>query len=192
MHPILDCADRACSHHRMYRLGRSHAHVSGGSSGVPDCIEGNAPMLRMWPIRIVASAVAFCAALPIAVESAHACSRFVYLGQDGKIFTARSMDWARPIQTSLYILPRGMERNGEVGPNSIRWTSKYGSLVATAFDGRDGVRQFHLRRRERTGAERQYSLARRIAVPRLRRHRPARTRSVGVGAIRSRQLRDGR
>lgn len=91
-------------------------------------------MLRMWPIRIVASAVAFCAALPIAVESAHACSRFVYLGQDGKIFTARSMDWARPIQTSLYILPRGMERNGEVGPNSIRWTSKYGSLVATAFD----------------------------------------------------------
>ncbi|MFJ5488392.1 linear amide C-N hydrolase [Hansschlegelia beijingensis] len=68
------------------------------------------------------------------VVSATACSRFVYLGDDGNVFTARSMDWEKPIQTDLYVLPRGMERDGGVGPNSIRWTSKYGSLVAPVFD----------------------------------------------------------
>ncbi|AWN36216.1 linear amide C-N hydrolase [Methylobacterium radiodurans] len=91
-------------------------------------------MTRILSIRVFVSVVAFWATLQGVVEPAGACSRFVYLGRDGKIFTARSMDWETPIGTDLYILPRGMARNGEVGPNSIQWTSKYGSLVATAFD----------------------------------------------------------
>lgn len=90
-------------------------------------------MPQTLPTRIFVSLVAFWAAFQGILEPAGACSRFVYLGQDGKIFTARSMDWAKPIGTDLYILPRGMARNGEVGPDSIRWTSKYGSLVATAL-----------------------------------------------------------
>ncbi|QEO17224.1 linear amide C-N hydrolase [Acetobacter vaccinii] len=64
---------------------------------------------------------------------ASACTRVVYLGGEA-VMTARSMDWKQPIGTSLYILPRGMDRCGEAGPNSLRWTSKYGSVVATGYD----------------------------------------------------------
>lgn len=73
----------------------------------------------------------------------YACTRFVYLGQDGNVVTARSMDWKYDIGSNLYILPRGMERNGEVGPNSLRWTAKYGSVVTTAYDvsTTDGVNE---------------------------------------------------
>ncbi|MGA0599018.1 linear amide C-N hydrolase [Enterovirga sp. CN4-39] len=100
-------------------------------------------MLQAVPNRIAVSLVALCAALQASVQPASACSRFVFLGDDGKIFTARSMDWAQRIDTDLYILPRGMARNGEVGPNSLRWTAKYGSLVATAFNNStsDGVNE---------------------------------------------------
>jgi choloylglycine hydrolase len=42
------------------------------------------------------------------------------------------MDWAEDPGTNLYCFPRGMSRHGAAGPNSITWTSKYGS-VACAF-----------------------------------------------------------
>lgn len=63
-----------------------------------------------------------------------ACSRVVYQGPEDIVLTARSMDWADEIYSNLWIFPRGMEREGRVGPNSIRWTSKYGSIIASAFD----------------------------------------------------------
>ena len=44
------------------------------------------------------------------------------------------MDWSEEIFTNLWIFPRGMSRNGEVGPNSITRTSKYGSVVASAYE----------------------------------------------------------
>lgn len=75
--------------------------------------------------------------------AADACTRLVYLGPDGNVITARSMDWKSDITTNLYVLPRGMKRSGEAGPNSIEWTSKYGSLVATGYDvsTTDGVNE---------------------------------------------------
>ncbi|WP_428032712.1 linear amide C-N hydrolase [Ancylobacter sp.] len=63
-----------------------------------------------------------------------ACTRLVYLGPEGNIVTARSMDWKDNIPTNLWILPRGIAREGKAGPNSIRWTARFGSLVATGFD----------------------------------------------------------
>ncbi|MDA3944353.1 MAG: linear amide C-N hydrolase [Bacteroidetes bacterium] len=63
-----------------------------------------------------------------------ACTRVVYKGNNGLILTARSMDWSTEIGTNLWLLPRGMERNGEVGKNSIHWKSKYGSIIASGFD----------------------------------------------------------
>lgn len=66
--------------------------------------------------------------------SAFSCTRVVYKGLNNLILTARSMDWKEDIKTNLWIFPRGMERNGEVGPKSIKWKSKYGSVVATAYD----------------------------------------------------------
>lgn len=68
------------------------------------------------------------------IPSAFACTRVVYKGLNGVILTARSMDWKDDILTNLWIFPRGMERNGEVGPNSIKWKSRYGSVIASGYD----------------------------------------------------------
>lgn len=65
---------------------------------------------------------------------ADACTRLVYLGHGDDVITARSMDWKVDVQTNLWIFPRGMKRSGEAGPNSIRWTSKYGSVIATGYE----------------------------------------------------------
>jgi len=79
----------------------------------------------------------------VGLTQALACTRLVYLGPNDNIITARSMDWKTDIGTNLWILPRGAERTGETGPNSIAWTSKYGSVVATAYDiaTTDGVNE---------------------------------------------------
>ncbi len=65
---------------------------------------------------------------------AEACTRFVYHGVDGEVITARSMDWKLDVGTNLWAFPRGMKRSGEAGPNSVHWTSKYGSVIATGYD----------------------------------------------------------
>ncbi|MFC4723961.1 linear amide C-N hydrolase [Glycocaulis abyssi] len=72
--------------------------------------------------------------LAFGVAAAEACTRVVYLGPEGRIITARSMDWRTDIGSNLWILPRGVERNGETGDNSLQWTARYGSVVATAYD----------------------------------------------------------
>jgi choloylglycine hydrolase len=64
----------------------------------------------------------------------NACTRVVYKGPNGTILTARSMDWTEDILTNLWIFPRGIERNGEVGANSLTWKSKYGSVIASGYD----------------------------------------------------------
>ena len=63
-----------------------------------------------------------------------ACTRVVYNGLDGTVMTARSMDWKEDPYTNLWIFPRGMFRSGETGNNSVHWTSKYGSVVASAYE----------------------------------------------------------
>ncbi|TWF35365.1 penicillin amidase [Chitinophaga polysaccharea] len=71
---------------------------------------------------------------PLTVRMAMACTRVVYKGQDGIVMTARSMDWSDDILSNMWIFPRGMERNGEVGPASVKWTSKYGSVIVSGYD----------------------------------------------------------
>ena len=63
-----------------------------------------------------------------------ACTRVVYLGANDHVITARSMDWKVDVGTNLWIFPRGMARTGETGPDSIKWTSKYGSVIASGYD----------------------------------------------------------
>lgn len=63
-----------------------------------------------------------------------ACTRVVYKGPNNSVITARSMDWKDEIDANLWVFPRGISRNGEVGPQSVQWTSKYGSIVTTAWD----------------------------------------------------------
>ncbi|MCK9452213.1 MAG: linear amide C-N hydrolase [Bacteroidales bacterium] len=65
---------------------------------------------------------------------AKACTRVVYKGTNGNYMTARSMDWKTEIPANLWVMPRGIERNGQAGDNSIAWTAKYGSIITSAWD----------------------------------------------------------
>jgi choloylglycine hydrolase len=80
-------------------------------------------------VGLVASVVSL-----IALRAPQACTRAVYLGPENTIITVRSMDWKTDLGSNLWVFPRGMPRDGAAGPSAIRWTSKYGSLAATAFD----------------------------------------------------------
>ncbi|MFH6968399.1 linear amide C-N hydrolase [Flavobacterium sp. FlaQc-28] len=62
------------------------------------------------------------------------CTRVLYKGLDELVLTARSMDWSSDLHTNLWLLPRGIHRTGEEGPQSIEWTSKYGSVVSAVYD----------------------------------------------------------
>ena len=50
------------------------------------------------------------------------------------VATGRSMDWKTDMHSNLWVFPRGMKRNGETGENSLEWTSRYGSVVTSAFE----------------------------------------------------------
>lgn len=82
--------------------------------------------------------LAVCALLSCLVcshfKAVHACSRAIYLGPEDIVITTRSMDWASDIGTNLWVLPVGMSRDGACGGQSAKWTSKYGSVIASAFD----------------------------------------------------------
>jgi penicillin V acylase-like amidase (Ntn superfamily) len=70
----------------------------------------------------------------ITSSAALACSRVTYTGSDGLVVTGRSMDWMVSLHTNLWAFPEGIKRNGADGKESLTWTSKYGSVVATAYD----------------------------------------------------------
>ena len=64
----------------------------------------------------------------------NACTRVVYHGDNNMIITGRTMDWKEDTRSNIWIFPRGMERNGEVGKDPMRWKSKYGSVITSAYD----------------------------------------------------------
>ncbi|MCM1020582.1 MAG: linear amide C-N hydrolase [Muribaculum sp.] len=87
----------------------------------------------------------FASALLAAVaigNRADACSRVLYVGdttvqnQDSILrIVGRSLDWRTPIPTNIYVYPRGMAKQGNVGENSVHWTSRYGAVYAVSYDG---------------------------------------------------------
>lgn len=82
--------------------------------------------------RVFATGLA--AVIATAPSLSYACTRLVYLGAKSQVITARSMDWRFEMPTDLWIFPRGMARSGEVGPNSLQWKSRYGSVIASAYE----------------------------------------------------------
>jgi choloylglycine hydrolase len=45
------------------------------------------------------------------------------------------MDWNDPTaETALWVFPRGMDRDGGIGKNPVKWTSKYGSVIASFYN----------------------------------------------------------
>ncbi len=84
------------------------------------------------------SLIAACATAIIGMlgvqHDADACTRFVYHGAGDEIFTGRSMDYKVDTGTHLWMFPRGMQRTGETGADTLKWTSRYGSVIASAYD----------------------------------------------------------
>jgi choloylglycine hydrolase len=63
-----------------------------------------------------------------------ACTRVLYQGPNGTVIVGRTMDWSTDLHSNLWLFPRGMKRNGEVKKNSVKWTSKYGSVITSAYE----------------------------------------------------------
>lgn len=65
---------------------------------------------------------------------ADACTRCVFIGDDGNIITGRNLDWREDIPTNLYVFPRGIKRAGYDTDSTLTWTSQYGSVSAVSYD----------------------------------------------------------
>lgn len=85
--------------------------------------------------NITKMTLALCAMILFAMSrNVDACTRVVYKGTGNMVITARSMDWKDEIDANIWIFPRGLERSGNVGDKSAIWTSKYGSVITSAWD----------------------------------------------------------
>ena len=58
----------------------------------------------------------------------------MYVGDDDLVITGRSMDWGEDMSSNMWVLPRGMARDGASGTNTVGWTSKYGSLAISVYE----------------------------------------------------------
>lgn len=61
------------------------------------------------------------------------CTRVMWPDAGGAVLTGRNMDFHRDLGTNLWKQPRGLHRDDGVA-GKLTWVSKYGSVVATAFD----------------------------------------------------------
>ena len=72
-------------------------------------------------------------AIPV-IGEATACTRTLYTGAGDTVITGRNMDWDEDMASNLWVFPAGLKRDGAAGPNSIQWTSKYGSVIASSYE----------------------------------------------------------
>lgn len=70
----------------------------------------------------------------LATQDAIACTRVLWMSPDGQVIVGRTQDWTEKAGHAFRVFPRGIERVGAVAENPLKWTSKYGSLVLTAYD----------------------------------------------------------
>jgi len=62
------------------------------------------------------------------------CTRILYTKPNQAVLVGNTMDWHEDMRTNLWIYPQGLTHNGMTSAPSIQWTSKYGSIIATAYD----------------------------------------------------------
>jgi len=92
-------------------------------------------MLSSIPRRLLLAATLAVSTLAAATPVADACTRAVYFGKNGQTVTGRSMDWSEQMMTNMWIFPRNMARDGGLGEKSLKWTSKFGSVVVSVYEG---------------------------------------------------------
>jgi choloylglycine hydrolase len=74
------------------------------------------------------------AVIALSIPQADACTRVLYETGANSFIVGRTMDWYDDTGTDLWAFPRGMVRDGGAGAASIKWTSKYGSVVGDIYD----------------------------------------------------------
>ena len=77
---------------------------------------------------------ALAALFSVAIQQADACTRATYIGPENLVITGRTMDWKEDIMSNIYVFPRGIQRAGYNKGETVKWTSKYGSVIATGYD----------------------------------------------------------
>jgi len=70
----------------------------------------------------------------VATKPAMTCTRALYVAENGLVITGRTMDWVEDMHTNLWVFPRGIARDGAAGANTPKWTSRYGSVIASGYD----------------------------------------------------------
>lgn len=61
------------------------------------------------------------------------CTRVIWPDANGAVIAGRNMDFHRDLKSNLWTQPRGISRDDGV-KGELTWTSKYGSVIAAAFD----------------------------------------------------------
>jgi choloylglycine hydrolase len=80
------------------------------------------------------SAFCFTIVFFITISSVFACTRVLFTGADNTVVTGRSMDWREDMYSNLWVMPRGVKRDGAAGANSVTWTAKYGSVIVSGYE----------------------------------------------------------
>lgn len=62
------------------------------------------------------------------------CSRTQWKPAGQPVLVGRNMDWTARMGTKPYTMPKGIERDGLVDENPLKWTSKYGSVISLIWD----------------------------------------------------------
>ncbi|GAC83687.1 linear amide C-N hydrolase [Gordonia paraffinivorans] len=61
------------------------------------------------------------------------CTRVIWPDANGSVLVGRNMDFHKDLMTNLWTQPRGVRRDDGVR-GDLTWTSRFGSVIATAFD----------------------------------------------------------
>lgn len=86
-------------------------------------------MSRFNPLILLSSLV-----LAFASVNASACTRVLYAPNPQTVLVGNNMDWMEDMPTNLYVLPAGLSHVSHVAEHPVKWTSKYGSLVAVSYE----------------------------------------------------------
>ncbi len=64
------------------------------------------------------------------------CTVVVWADNGQAVVSSRNMDWFEPMDSKLWVVPAGrvVDGAGPGDPNPLKWTSKYGSVITSAYD----------------------------------------------------------
>lgn len=91
-------------------------------------------MINKLHYQFIITTLILLLGLCFSTSSVLACTRVLNADNSKAVLVGRTMDWSQDMKTNLIVYPRDIERTGWASVNPLKWTSKYGSIVATVFD----------------------------------------------------------